>query len=193
VGQGKEHIKKYAYAYPAAERLAFCSIAAMIAAMYAGNFSIPYDTLDIGLRLVAATLIGVLLGLERVLRGKQTGIRTLGLVSFAAALVTLATMHAKDILSNTDALARVLQGALQGILVGIGFLGGGILLRDEQARKVYNLTSAAEVWAVAAMGLATAVAPWAIVGLGFVIFVLLMIGLRALEEKFHLKDHNDKT
>jgi putative Mg2+ transporter-C (MgtC) family protein len=165
----------------------------MIAAMYAGNFAIPYDTLDIGLRLIAATLIGVLLGLERILRGKQTGIRTLGLVSFAAALVTLSTMHAKDVLSNTDALARVLQGALQGILVGIGFLGGGILLRDEQTRKVYNLTSAAEVWAVAAMGLATAVAPWAIVGLGVVIFALLMIGLRTLEEKFRLKDHNDKT
>jgi putative Mg2+ transporter-C (MgtC) family protein len=165
----------------------------MIAAMYAGNFAIPFDTLDIGLRLIAATLIGVLLGLERVLRGKATGIRTLGLVSFAAALVTLSTMHAKDVLSNTDALARVLQGALQGILVGIGFLGGGILLRDEQTRKVYNLTSAAEVWAVAAMGLATAVAPWAIVGLGVVIFALLMIGLRALEEKFHLKDHADNT
>jgi putative Mg2+ transporter-C (MgtC) family protein len=165
----------------------------MIAAMYAGNFAIPYDTLDIGLRLIAATLIGVLLGLERILRGKQTGIRTLGLVSFAAALVTLSTMHAKDVLSNTDALARVLQGALQGILVGIGFLGGGILLRDEQTRKVYNLTSAAEVWAVAAMGLATAVAPWVIVGLSVVIFALLMIGLRTLEEKFHLKDHADKT
>ena len=165
----------------------------MIAAMYAGNFAIPYDTLDIGLRLIAATLIGVLLGLERLLRGKQTGIRTLGLVSFAAALVTLSTMHAKDVLSNTDALARVLQGALQGILVGIGFLGGGILLRDEQTRKVYNLTSAAEVWAVAAMGLATAVAPWVIVGLSVVIFALLMIGLRTLEEKFHLKDHADKT
>jgi putative Mg2+ transporter-C (MgtC) family protein len=161
--------------------------------MYAGNFAIPYDTLDIGLRLVAATLIGVLLGLERALRGKQTGIRTLGLVSFAAALVTLSTMHAKNILENTDALARVLQGVDQGVLVGIGFLGGGILLRDEQARKIYNLTSAAEVWAVAAMGLATAVAPWAIVGLGFVIFVLLMVGLRTLEEKFHLKDHGDKT
>jgi putative Mg2+ transporter-C (MgtC) family protein len=75
------------------------------------------------------------------------------------------------------------------VLVGIGFLGGGILLRDSQTHKVYNLTSAAEVWAVAVMGLATAVAPWAIVGLGVVIFVLLMVALRALELKFKLKDH----
>jgi uncharacterized membrane protein YhiD involved in acid resistance len=55
---------------------------------------------------------------------------------------------------------------------------------------VFNLTTAAEVWAVAAMGLATAVAPWAIVGLGVIIFVLLIIVLRMLEAKFHLKDPN---
>ena len=156
--------------------------------MYAGNFAIPYDTLDIALRLIAASLIGMVLGLERVLRGKPTGIRTLGLVAFAAALVTLATMHAKGIMENTDALARVLQGVDQGVLVGIGFLGGGILLRDEKSHRVFNLTSAAEVWAVAAMGLATAVAPWAIVGLAIVVFAIRMIAFRAIEDKFRLKD-----
>jgi uncharacterized membrane protein YhiD involved in acid resistance len=56
---------------------------------------------------------------------------------------------------------------------------------------VFNLTSAAEVWAVAVMGLATAVAPWAIVGLGAAIFIVLIVVLRALEQKFHLKDHNE--
>ena len=158
--------------------------------MYAGNFAIPYDTLDIGLRLVVATLIGIGLGLERILRGKPTGMRTLGLVSFAAALVTLSTMHAKGILNSTDALARVLQGVDQGVLVGIGFLGGGVLLRDPEQHKVYNITTAAEVWAVAAMGLATAVAPWVIVGLGVVIFILLVVVLRILEQKFRLKDRS---
>jgi putative Mg2+ transporter-C (MgtC) family protein len=147
------------------------------------------DILDIGLRLVAATLIGVLLGLERMLRHKPTGIRTLGLVSFAAALVTLSTLQVKGIADHPDSLSRVLQGVDQGVLVGIGFLGGGILLRDLEHQRVINLTSAAEVWAVAAMGLATAVAPWAIVGLSLAIFVLLIVGLRMLETKLNLKDH----
>lgn len=158
--------------------------------MYPGNFAIPYDTLDIALRLAAATLVGIGLGLERLMRGKPTGMRTLGLVSFAAALVTLSTMHAKGVMDSADAFARVLQGALQGILVGIGFLGAGVLSRDANSHQVFNLTSAAEVWAVAAMGLATAVAPWAVVGLAVVIFILLMIGLRTLEQKFGLRDHN---
>jgi putative Mg2+ transporter-C (MgtC) family protein len=157
--------------------------------MYAGNFSIPYDSLDVGLRLLAATLIGTCLGFERLLRGKPTGIRTLGLVSFSAALVTLSVMHAKLIMDNPDGLGRVLQGVVQGVLVGIGFLGGGVVLRDTAQHRVYNLTSAAEVWAVAAIGLVTAIAPWAIVGLGVAIFVLLMVGLRIVELRFNLKDH----
>ncbi len=157
--------------------------------MYAGNFAIPFDTLDIGLRLIAATLIGMALGWERLLRGKPTGIRTLGLVSFAAALVTLSSLHAPGIVGHSDALSRALQGVLQGVLVGVGFLGSGIIMRDMQSHKVLNLTTAAEVWAVAAMGLATAMAPWAIVGLGLAIFVLLIVGLRILEQKFQLKDH----
>jgi putative Mg2+ transporter-C (MgtC) family protein len=158
--------------------------------MYAGSFAIPYDTLDVGLRLLAATLIGMVLGLERLLRGKPTGIRTLGLVSFAAALVTLSAMHAPSVVGNSEALSRVLQGVDQGVLVGIGFLGGGIILRDPEQHKVRNLTTAAEVWAVAAMGLATAVAPWAIVGLGVIIFGVLVVVLRMLEITFHLKDHD---
>jgi putative Mg2+ transporter-C (MgtC) family protein len=158
--------------------------------MQAGSFAIPHDALDIVLRLLAATLIGTGLGLERLLRGKPTGIRTLGLVSFAAALVTLSTIHVSGMKDHPDALSRVLQGVDQGVLVGIGFLGGGILLRDTAQHRVYNITSAAEVWAVAAMGLATAMAPWVVVGLGLVIFVLLMVGLRMLEAKFQLKDHD---
>ena len=41
------------------------------------------------------------------------------------------------------------------------------------------------------MGLAAACAPWAIIGLGVVIFVVLMVALRAFEKRFHLKDHPD--
>lgn len=157
--------------------------------MIAPAFPVPDDTLDMALRLLAATAIGIGLGLERLLRGKPTGMRTLGLVAFAAALVTLATMHARGILDDANALSRVLQGALQGTLVGVGFLGAGILSRNEQTHQVFNLTTAAEVWAVAAMGLATAVAPWAMVGLALIVFVVLIVVLRVLEIRLHLKDH----
>jgi putative Mg2+ transporter-C (MgtC) family protein len=146
------------------------------------------DDLDIVLRLLAATGLGMVMGLERFLRGKPTGMRTLGLVSFGAALVTLATSHAPGIAGSPDALSRVLQGVDQGVLVGIGFLGGGIILRDIQARHVKNVTTAAEVWAIAALGLATAVAPWAIIGLAYTILAAIIILLRIVELRLHLKD-----
>jgi putative Mg2+ transporter-C (MgtC) family protein len=147
------------------------------------------DMVDIALRLVTATLIGMGLGLERMLRGKPTGIRTLGLVAFAAALVALSTVYGPGGLrQNADALSRVLQGVDQGVLVGVGFLGGGILLRDPESHKIFYLTTAAEVWAVAAIGLAAACAPWAVVGMAVAIFVLLIVVFRVLEKQFHLKD-----
>ena len=151
------------------------------------------DELDMVLRLLAATGLGMAMGLERFLRGKPTGIRTLGLVSFAAALVTLALTHAQAIPGSIEGISRVLQGVVQGVLVGIGFLGGGIILRDQATRHVKNLTTAAEVWAIAALGLATAVAPWSLIGLAYVILVVMVVALRFLEKKLHLKDtHHDE-
>ena len=138
------------------------------------------DIWDVALRLGAATLLGMSLGLERLLRGKPTGIRTLGLVSFGAALVTIASLRAPGVAGSVDALSRVLQGVDQGVLVGIGFLGGGIILRDLPRHEIHNVTTAAEVWVIAAIGLATAVAPWILIGLSYAILVVLMVVLRLL-------------
>lgn len=149
-------------------------------------FGLSPDALDVALRLLTAAGIGMLMGLERLLRDKPVGMRTLGLVSFVAAMVTLSLTHAAMVPGDTEALSRVYQGVVQGVLVGVGFLGSGVIVRD--AGGVHNLTTAAEVWAAAGIGLAAAVAPWGIIGLGAAIFLLLIVVFRVLEKKFHLKD-----
>jgi len=71
------------------------------------------DTLDIALRLGAASLVGIVLGLNRDLHGKSTGVRTLGVLCLGSALAVL-SIHA---VTGTDA-SRVIQG----IVTGVGFL-----------------------------------------------------------------------
>ena len=70
------------------------------------------DILDIAVRLGAATLVGVLLGLNRDLHGKSTGVRTLGLVCLGSALAVL-SIHA--------ATGAEESRVIQGIVTGVGF------------------------------------------------------------------------
>jgi putative Mg2+ transporter-C (MgtC) family protein len=137
----------------------------------------PDDTLDIVLRLAAAVGSGAILGVNRDLNGKPTGVRTLGLVALSAALVSLATVSVDGMADAPDALSRVIQGLIQGVLAGIGFLGAGVIIRDHSEGTVQNLTTAATVWATAALGLACGLAAWPIIGFGLLFMMLvLMLG-----------------
>lgn len=136
--------------------------------------------LDIFLRLGAATLAGMVLGLNRDLHGKPTGVRTLGLVSLGVAIATVGVLQTVQAVSSVDAYSRLLQGIVQGVLTGIGFLGGGVILRNPDRNVVHNLTTAATVWVTAALGVACAVANWWVIGIGlFFAIVLLAIGDQA--------------
>src|SRR2546429_9038600 len=128
-------------------------------------------TLEIALRLGAATLAGVVLGLNRDLHGKSTGVRTLGLVCLGSALAVL-SIHA---VTGTDA-SRVIQG----IVTGVGFLGAGVIVRSEKGQHVHGLTTAACVWVTACMGAACAIAQWQIVVIG----VVLVLGILAFGGPF---------
>ena len=126
------------------------------------------ETFDIGLRLCAAALVGVALGLNRDLHGKPTGVRTLGLVGLGSALVVLATAQA----SSADA-SRVIQG----IVTGIGFLGAGVIVRGDQGQHIHGLTTAACVWMTACIGAACGIAAWPMILLTIpIIFIILIFG-----------------
>src|SRR5262245_44407189 len=107
---------------------------------------------EVGLRLGAATAIGLAIGLEREVRRKPVGMRTLALVSLGSSLMAVvgADLVAPDGRPDQHALSRVIQG----IVAGIGFLGAGVILRNEAHQSVQGLTTAAAVWVSASLGIA---------------------------------------
>lgn len=135
-------------------------------------------SLELFLRLLSGLLVGALIGLDRNLRGKAAGMRTLGLVSLGAATaVSMVTLSAHP----PEAISRVLQG----LLTGIGFLGVGVIARHGTRDRPQGLTTAAAIWLAAILGAAAGAGYYGVVGLSLGLgLVLLLIGGR-LEVKLH--------
>jgi putative Mg2+ transporter-C (MgtC) family protein len=139
------------------------------------------DWPEIVLRLGVATLAGGLIGLNRDLQGKPIGLKTLGLVGLATAMVVMLADPTAGPAKIADATSRVIQG----ILTGIGFLGAGVIMRSEHHFRVRGLTSAACTWLTACVGIACGVGQWRIVVVALAIaFALLIVG-RRLERWLH--------
>jgi putative Mg2+ transporter-C (MgtC) family protein len=139
------------------------------------------DWSEIVLRLGVATLAGGLIGLDRDLHGKPIGLKTLGLVGLATAMVVMLALPAGDPAKFSDATSRVIQG----ILTGIGFLGAGVIVRGEHRFRVHGLTSAACAWLTACVGIACGVGQWRVVIVGLAIAALLLLLGRGLERWLH--------
>ncbi len=151
------------------------------------------DFADVALRLAAAVAVGMLIGLDREWRGKPVGIRTLALVSLGAALVSLSTIHLTVLNNEPDAVSRVVQGIIQGVMTGIGFVGAGAILRHPAEGDVQNLTTAATVWVTAALGIACGLATWEIVGIGAALTILVLVVLNPLDRWIERKRAKTKS
>lgn len=143
--------------------------------------SLPADQWDVLLRLAAAAAVGMALGLNRDLRGKPTGMRTLGLVALGAALISLCGLQVAQIVTHPDALSRVIQGIFQGVLTGVGFIGAGVILHMPHSSHARGLTTAATVWVTATLGVACAFGQWVLVGGGLGLSLALLFLLRGAD------------
>jgi putative Mg2+ transporter-C (MgtC) family protein len=133
------------------------------------------DWTEVVLRLVAALVGSMALGLNRDLHGKPTGMRTLGLVGLSSALVTLAAVGFGTSNASAEAASRVMQGVFQGVLTGVGFLGAGVILRDAPGLRVHGLTTAATVLVTAALGILFGLGQWLLAGCGLLLALAVLI------------------
>jgi len=132
--------------------------------------------LGIIFRLSLALLVGAIIGFERQLKHKPAGLRTHMLVSFGSALFVLVPLQMSMVQQDYDPISRVIQG----IAAGIGFLGGGEILRspnkESGKEEIHGLTSAAAIWVSAALGITAGCGLWqmALIG-GLLSFVVLRV------------------
>jgi putative Mg2+ transporter-C (MgtC) family protein len=122
--------------------------------------------LELTLRLVVALLLGAVVGWERELQRMPAGFRTHALVSLGAAIFTVVSAYA-FVGEGTDPTRIAAQ-----IVTGVGFLGGGAILH--YGGTIRGLTTAASLWAVAAVGMAAGAGLFvtAVVSTGLVIIGL---------------------
>ena len=125
------------------------------------------------IRMVAAVLLGGIVGIEREKAGKPAGLRTHILVSFGTALVVLASARSG---MDMDGLSRVIQG----IVTGIGFIGAGSILKLDKDLDIRGLTTAAGLWLTAAVGVACGLGALGIAVIGAVLALIIL----ALEGAF---------
>ncbi|KSV16376.1 magnesium transporter MgtC [Dehalococcoides mccartyi] len=118
-------------------------------------------------RILLAVVLGGIIGYERERSGKAAGLRTNTLICVGSCLITLVSIYG---FAEAD-ISRIAAG----IVTGVGFLGAGAILRQTEGH-VEGLTTAATIWAVAGIGLASGAGMYFLsaVGTGVILLILLI-------------------
>lgn len=123
--------------------------------------------LDTPLRLVVGVAVTFLIGLERSRRIPAVGARTFGMIGLAGATAALLTLRQGG--ADPSLMGRVLQG----VLMGVGFVGAGVIMHPACRGGLHGVTTAAAIWVAVLVGFAAGLADWMLLGAA----ALLAVGL----------------
>lgn len=135
-----------------------------------------YPVLTYLVRILAATLCGAIVGLERTKRSKEAGIRTHCIIACAAALAMIVSKYGfADLLGSSGEFIEGTKGAdpsriAAQVVSGISFLGAGVIFKN--GNTVKGLTTAAGIWAMAGVGLACGAGMY---GVAFFVTALIVL------------------
>ena len=127
-------------------------------------------------RLGVAIVLGGILGVERAHVGKAAGMRTHMLVALGAAIVVLLPQLIG--MSSADS-SRIIQGTL----TGIGFIGGGVILKMSDQHQIVGITTAATIWLTATVGIVTGTGRLALAVVGAVLAFLILAIIGRIEHE----------
>ena len=140
--------------------------------------------LELLARLFLAVLLGALIGLEREWAGKSAGLRTTTLICLGSALFTEISINTATLVETSNLAGGVVYRADPGriaanIVTGVGFLGGGAILRS--GNRVIGLTTAATIWVVAAVGVAVGSRSYVLAIGSTALILFILFPLRRME------------
>lgn len=136
---------------------------------------------EIALRLVTATVLAGLVGLDREHRRSAAGLRTHALVGMSSCLLMIASAFGFADVLGTPGVGLDPSRIAAQIVTGIGFLGAGTIIAH--ADSVRGLTTAASIWSVAALGIAVGGGMYRAAILGTALALLLLLVLRPIERR----------
>ncbi len=144
---------------------------------------------EVPLRLVLAIVAGAIIGLNRWFYHKPAGLGTHGLVALGAGLASIIATHTPG--ADAGAASRTIQG----LVTGVGFIGAGVIMRENGAQQVHGLTTAASIWASAILGIACGISNFTITATGLVLTLVVLFVSKPLEgalERMKKRTENEK-
>lgn len=135
--------------------------------------------LAVALRIVAAIILGGVIGLERGLKNRPAGLRTYMLVCVGACVVMLTNQYIYQVTGQGDPTRMAAQ-----VVSGIGFLGAGTIIVTRR-NQIKGLTTAAGLWSAAGVGLALGIGFYEAAAMGALAIFTVMTLLQRMDNKMH--------
>ncbi|AQT67320.1 magnesium transport protein MgtC [Anaerohalosphaera lusitana] len=136
--------------------------------------------------LLMAFTLGGLIGIEREINGKPAGLRTNIIICVGAAAFTVLGRHFAG--EATEEVPEAFARLAAGIITGVGFLGGGVLIRE--GSTVHGLTTAASIWLVTSIGIACGIGSYALAITVTLLALVVLLGLSPVAHR--IRDVKDE-
>jgi putative Mg2+ transporter-C (MgtC) family protein len=154
-----------------------------------------FSLTDLVIRITAAALAGLILGLDRDIKGKPIDFRAYIIICIASAMMAMITQELIiDLPENNENLKLDPYRIIEGVLIGIGFLGAGTIIKRSDGQKgneVIGTATGASIWATGGLGLAIGFGMYVLAGVAFLGIFLTLCLFSNLMEKIFGNDFND--
>lgn len=157
--------------------------------MWDGNPLEPFTWGELLLRLGLASAIGLMLGFDREMHGRDAGLRTHALVALSSAMIMISSLMLYQQLRTDDFAPDPLR-AIQGLAQAIGFIAAGLIFVRRGA--VRNMTTAANIWIAASVGIACGLGQYRLVLIGSGFALLLVTALQLFKRSLPSEGRADR-